>query len=235
MNNINRQRISDLILFEVFMGRFNDIMRADELKADKDAYDLWLRKTRAEKRAAYQATITATGNKRSNVGAELAYIFPFGLPQARKVVLGVNVVAEGEEVGAGEEAEAALITKLRAAVIGAASYAYIPPTSGAAAVPGAGGVIIDSRGKKIKPAKVKLVEVGARVEGIVSRITGRPYSYRKKNSVSSSFGQQIGGANTEYETAKNALRAALETTDGNYTAYFTPQGEVDIAVTAAAP
>lgn len=212
---------------EIFMGRFSDIMRADELKADKDAYDLWLRKTRAEKRTAYQATIAKTGNKKSNVGTELGYIFPFGVVQTAKVVLAVGIVKDGEDLATSEETEGALITKLRTAVVGDALYASV-------SAPTAGLIVFDTRGKKIKPAKVKLVQVGAKVEGVVSRITGRPYSYRKKNSVSCSFGQKIGTA-TDFESAKSVIRKALETSDGDYTAYFTPQGDIDIGVVATAP
>jgi hypothetical protein len=206
------------------MTRMGDIMRADELKADKDAYEAWLKKTRAEKQAAYKATIEKTGNKRSNVGVETGFIFPFGIDQTKKIVLGVGLIAPGKDLGDNEEAESSLITKLREAVIGTALYGNI-------GTPAAGSIVFDVARKKIKPAKVKLVQIGDDVEGVKSRITDRPYSYRKKNSVSCSFGQKIGTA-TDYETAKIALRKALET-DSKYTTYFTPQGEIDIAIIAA--
>lgn len=207
------------------MGRFSDIMRADELKADKDAYELWLKKTRAEKQAAYKTTIEKTGNKRSNVGTETGFIFPFGVDQSKKIVLALGLLKEGSDLAASEENEAALITKMRTAVIGAALYASTGNLPAA-------HIVFDTAGKKIKPAKVRLVELGAKVDDIKSRFTGRPYSYRKRNSVSCSFGQKI-GTETDYEKARVAIRTALET-EAKYTAYFTPQGEIDIVVTAAA-
>lgn len=204
---------------------FKHISRADEYKADKTAYDAWLAKSRAEKQTAYKNQVAATGNKRSDVGKELGYIFPFGILQTKKILLGVNIVKAGENLEASEESAATIITKLRTAVVGAAKYANIPGTG----FPAASSFTINAIGKKIKPAKVRLVRIGAKVEGIKSRYTDRPYTYRKKDSVSCSFGQLI-GTDTPYETAIQDLRTALAT-DGDKV-YFTPQGNIDIAITS---
>lgn len=203
---------------------YKHISRADEYKADKTAYDAWLAKSRADKQTAYKNQVAATGNKRSDVNQELGYIFPFGILQTKKILLGVNVVMAGTNLETSEESAATLITKIRSAVVGAAKYSNIPGTG----FPAAGSFTIDSRRKKIRPAKVKLVRVGAKVEGIRSRYTNRPYSYRKKDSVSCSFGQLI-GTETSYETAVQDLRTVLGT-DGDKV-YFTPQGNIDIAAT----
>ncbi|HEY9864771.1 MAG TPA: hypothetical protein V6D21_11400, partial [Candidatus Obscuribacterales bacterium] len=198
--------------------------RADEYKAMKAKIDAWRAKTAKEKSDLYKAQIEKTGNKKSNVGFELGYIFPFGIDQSKKILLKVGLVKDGADRGGTEESAATLITELRAQVVGGALYAS---AKNGTTFPATGSFITDVRGnKKIKPARVRLVQNVAKVDGIESRVTGNPYSYMKKDSVSCVFGQKI-GTETSYESAKSALKTALLGIDGR-AVYFTPQGEINL-------
>lgn len=87
--------------------------------------------------------------------------------------------------------------------------------------------------KQTKLAKVSLVEIGSVVttEGAnKSRITGRIYTYRKRNAVSLPFGQS--DAVAEYFTAKQNIKSALISTTAKRATYFKPQGDLDITLTA---
>lgn len=203
--------------------RFYHVERADEYKALKTKVDEWRAKSRADKSTLYKTQIGRTRNTKSNVGTEPGYIFPFGIDQSKKILLRVGLVKDGADVAATEESAATLITTLRAQVVGAALFATV---KNGTTFPAAGSFITDVRGnKKIKPARVKLVRTGAKVDGIASRITGTPYSYKKKDSVSCPFGQKI-GTESNYENVKSALRTALLQDD--QAVYFTPQGEINL-------
>jgi hypothetical protein len=110
--------------------------------------------------------------------------------------------------------------------VGQALYAALKITTAGATFPAEGSFITDARGnRKIKPARIKLVKTGAAVADVASRVTGNPYSYRIRDSVSCPFGQKI-GTETSYENAKSALRSAF--TDPDLAVYFTPQGEINL-------
>lgn len=203
--------------------RFYHVERADEYKAMKTKIDAWRAKTPAEKSTLYKDQVGKTGNKKSNVGFESGYIFPFGIEQSKKILLKVGLVKDGADVSATEESAATIVTSLRAQVVGAALYANVKVSG---TFPATGSFVTDARGnRKIKPARIKLVKTGAAVPNIVSRVTGNPYSYHKKDSVSCPFGQKI-GTETSYEQAKASLKSAF--TDPDLAAYFTPQGEINL-------
>lgn len=203
------------------MGRYSDINRADELKAAKDKLELWRKKDRAEKQAAYAATQAATGNKRSNVGRTIAWIQPFGAPD--KFFYETWIPGPASDPTAKEENANTIITKVANAAKVQGQALIVAPV---------GANIVIQQAKKIQFAKVIYTEVGATVPTVKSRITDLPYSYRKTDSVSSNFGQAATGAISEQAT-QALLRAALLAATTNARVSFKPQGDVDVRLAAA--
>ncbi|WP_019487453.1 hypothetical protein [Kamptonema formosum] len=206
------------------MGRYSDINRAEELLKAKEKLDLWLKKDRAEKQAAFAATQTATGNKRSNVGRTTAWIQPFGAPD--KFFYETWIPGPGSDPTPKQENANTIIAKVATAAREQGKALIDEPT---------GANIIIQKARKIQFAKVNYSEVGAAVAGIVSRITGIPYSYNKTDSVSSNFGQAATGAISEQAT-QALLRTALlgATPTGTQRVSFKPQGDVSIRAAASA-
>jgi hypothetical protein len=206
------------------MARYGDINRAAELQAAKDAYDLWLKKSRAEKQAAYATTTAATGNKRSNVGRSIAWIQPFGAPDKFFYQTWLPAAPSTAET-AKQESASTIITKVADAA----------KTSGNVLVakPAAAGQMIE-RSRKVPFAKVIYTKVDSTaVKSINSRITNLPYSYRKTDSVSSSFGQNATTPVSEQATRILLTTALLGATPtGNERVSFRPQGQILISLAA---
>lgn len=214
-----------------YMGRrFYHQQRAEQYKAEKIVIDAWMDKTQAQKATLYEAQVQKTGNKKSNVGTQPGYIIPFGYAQSKKVYLKVGLVKEGTNLATTEENEAGMITALRTVVIGATLYAQT-------AAPATGSFITDVSRKKIVVPRIKIVKVGNTLaEKLASRITGRKYTYTKKDAVSCPFGQKIGGTDDEITfEGVTATFVGLSTATGGalaaYSVYTTPQGKLPISVT----
>lgn len=214
----------------LIMGRrFYHQQRAAQYAAEKTIIDNWMDKTVAEKQTAYAAQIALTGNKKSNVGQETGYIIPFGYAQAKNVWLQVGLVIAGANLAASEENESAMITALRTVIIGADKYGTsTKPTA-------AGTFITDVARRKVQVAKLKIVKVGDPLaEKIASRITGRKYTYVKKDAVSCPFGQKIGGTGDDitFEGVSSTFESLTTGTGAllGYTVYTTPQGKLPISV-----
>lgn len=103
----------------------------------------------------------------------------------------------------------------------------------------AGSSVTDVARRKLQIARVRIVDVAAAPLGekIASRITGRKYTYTKKDAVSTPFGQKIGGTGNAITfagvTALLMSSAAPPNGAGlaaNYKVYVTPQGLLPIAV-----
>ncbi len=201
------------------------IQKADELKVAKDNYDNWSKLGKAEKRALYQTKQGQTGNLRSARESGKLYLIPFGVKQTDDIwVLGSTAVTGTAEAGSTESA-ASLITTLAGLVVGAAKWGQTTPPTGA------GNIIIESI-KKSELAQVKLVEKGAAIPAAgESRITKLPYTYRKKDSVSSRFGQKI-GTEQGYEAARQEIRTAGASLAADQKLYFTNQKEISLIVTS---
>ncbi|MGB3514669.1 MAG: hypothetical protein WBA93_36755 [Microcoleaceae cyanobacterium] len=210
------------------MGRpYSLIQKADELKVAKDNFDNWNKLGRAEKRALYQTKKGLTGNLRSARESGILYIVPFGVKQSDSIwILGSTAVA-GTAVANVSESSAALITALAGLIVGATKW-------GQTAVPtGVNTIIIEST-KKSELAQVKLVETGEIVGAAgESRITKLPYTYRKKDSVSSRFGQKIDGAEQSFEVARQSIRAAGSSLSADQKLYFKNQKEIKLTVVNA--
>ncbi|HEY9863677.1 MAG TPA: hypothetical protein V6D21_05805 [Candidatus Obscuribacterales bacterium] len=212
------------------MGRrFYHQQRAQQYLNEKAIIDSWMDKTVSEKQTAYEATVSVTGNKKSNVGQEPGYIIPFGYSQADDIWLKVGLVKEGSNTAPSEESAAPMIGHLRTAVLDAANkFAQT-------AAPATGAFVTDVARKKIELPRVRLVKPAAAplANKVTSRITGRKYTYTKKDSVSCPFGQKIGAAagaaGTTFENATPLLVAALRTLDPDYKIYTSPQGKLPIS------
>jgi len=204
--------------------RFYHQQRAAQYAQEKTAIDAYFAKTAAEKKTAYANTVAATGNKKSNVGKTPGYIIPFGFDQSKKVLLKVGLVAPGKSLVSTEENETAMITALQAVIIGDTKYARIT-------APPAGSFITDTHRKKIQVARIKIVKSADAplANKIVSRITGTPYTYTKKDSISCPFGQKIGGTTTD-DTTFEGVSANLEFALADYAVYTTPQGLIPISL-----
>ena len=205
------------------MARFSDIQRADELKLAKDAFDAWLKKSRAEKKALYATATAVGGGKRVNRGTAPGYIQPFGAPDnfwyETKILAAPTAPATPTE-----EAATGLIT------------AVVTATAGfqVTAVP-AGPTNIANLAKKVQFAKVKCTEKTGAGVAAISRLTGLPYTKYNTNTVSSPFGVGDGGAVNTEPTARTTIRNLLMTgTPAGRSVGFTSQGFVG-NITKAAP
>ena len=205
------------------MARMGDILRADELKLAKDNFDIWLKKSRAEKKALYATAAAVGGGKRVNRGVTPGYIQPFGVGDnfwyETKILAAPTAAATPSE-----EAATGLIT---AVVTATAGFQVL-------AVP-AGPNNIANLAKKVQFAKVKCTEKTGAGVAATSRLTGLPYTKYNSNTVSSPFGVGDGGATNTEPTAKTAIRNALMA--GNppgRSVGFTPQGFVG-NITKGAP
>lgn len=226
------QQIEKLLI----MGRrFYHQQRAAQYAAEKIKIDNWLDKTQAEKSALYAAQILKTGNKKSNVGKKIGYIVPFGYDQGTdKVWLKVGLIAPPAGTPAAtEEAAAAMITALNTATITTIPLATeTAPTT-------AGSSVTNVARRKLQIARVRIVEVATTplANKINSRITDRPYTYTKKDAVSTPFGQKIGGTGNTIEFAGVAalLMSSAAAPNGaglagSYKVYVTPQGLLPISI-----
>ena len=207
------------------MGRYSDIYRADELKDAKDKLELWQRLSRADKQTAYatQTGSDGTNNKRSNVGRTRAWIQPFGAPDKFFYETWIPASATKPETPKQESANT-IITKVATAA----------KEQGKALVekPAAAGQMIETA-KKVPFAKVIYTEVDlAAVKSIKSRITNLPYSYRKTDSVSSSFGQAATTPVSEQATRVLLTTALLNGATGKERISFRPQGLIRISAAA---
>lgn len=205
------------------MGRYSDINRAEELKKARDAYDLWQKKSRAEKQVAFAATQTETGNKRSNVGRTIAWIQPFGAPDKFFYETYIPGPPSGDPT-AKEENALALITKVANAARDQGKALTTEPV---------GSNIVIQQARKIQFAKVIYSETGNDIKTVISRITGIPYSYRKTDAVSSNFGQAASSPISEQATQALLRTTLLGATPTKERVSFKPQGDIDVRIAAA--
>lgn len=209
------------------MARMSDIMRADELKAAKDVYDLWLKKSRADKQIAYNLAVG--DHKRLNRSSRVGYVQPFGAPD--NFWYETKVLAPASETPAPntkEENDTALITALLTAVAPSATTGYVLGTAPTAANN------VSAEARKIQFAKVRLTErTGTGQPGKLSRLTGLPYTKYATNTVSCPFGVNSTSTDKSEQAAQKVLKNALK--GANKSIGFTPQGDVGNIVIIAPP
>ena len=193
--------------------RFSDILRADELKAAKDEYEKWMKLSRAEKKAAYKAVITASGNQRTARQTELCYVRIYGDTAALKVYTASQKVT-GSTAGEGTEAGSSLASSLITLM---ADYISGPPT-------GTGVVTLKLPRGKLALLKLSKQKTGAIYNG-TSRFTKIPYRTRLVDTMSHRFGQKA--ANSSYFSDKTDLTKEVNKLDG-YFVSFEAQGNIDL-------
>lgn len=193
--------------------RFGNILRADEFKAAKDEYEKWMKLSRSEKKAAYNAVITASGNQRTARQTEPCFVRIYGDKPALKVYTTSQKVT-GSTAGEGTEASSALASSL---VTLLTAYTSEAPT-------GTGVVTLKLPRGKLALLKLSKQKTGAIYNG-TSRFTKIPYRTRLTDTISQRFGQKAD--NSSYFADKTDLTKEVNALDG-YFVSFEAQGNIDL-------
>jgi len=196
------------------MARYADINRADELMAAKTKLEAWRKLDKAAKATAYAA---ARLGLKVNVGKSTAYIRPFG-QASDNFYWEANILAVPTEpaVTGKEENNNTLITNVRTAVINAGVVAETAPT---------GANVSIKRARKIQFSRVVCTVPKTQRRPTTSRATGLPYNQVETDTVSCPFGQGAAPRDIE-QTARQAIRDALKTSQPTARVSFKPQGYV---------
>ncbi len=206
------------------MGRrpYSIIRKADELKEALNAYETWKRRSAAEKQAIFQTQKTKTQNPKTARSFESAYLRPFNIPLNKNVWIECKVPVSTAAESGQTESENQLITDLRSKVVTPQSGGFTTTAS-----PPTGSTTVSSPAiRQSMLARVNLVEIKEKRDGITSRTTNRPYTYRKRNAVSSPIGQATN--NTSFPEAKKTLTDELQ--KGARRVYFRIQQDIPINV-----
>jgi hypothetical protein len=206
------------------MGRFSDIMRAEQLMVQKRALDDYNRLDPVARAAAYATAAAVGGGKRLRVGKQPGWVKLFGSDDG---YVSCNLLSGNNLNGDATtgETDTGLITQLTGAVIGDGRYAVTTKPSAA------GNSIVSGADMQGKLAKVFLTKKDGTKHARVSRFTRRPYKAPTTNTVSCVFGALVGGtaATATYAAAVAALRAALiQPGAENLALRFKPQGNIGI-------
>lgn len=204
------------------MARFGDIRRGDELKAANDALQLWQRKTRAEKKAAYIAAAAIGGGKRLNRGSKTVFIQPFGAPD--NFWYETKTLAPATEAPTTAEENAAAL--ILAVVSATAAYGF-------PSVP-VGANNMSNQANKIQFAKVRCTEKSGAGTPTTSRLTGLPYTKYNSNTASSPFGANA--TTKDQPAAVKLIKAILmppQAPTAGRSVGFTAQGNVGNVARAA--
>lgn len=191
------------------MGRYNDINRGPELKKAYDERQAWLQKSADQKATAYKS-VAKPRTDRVRPERIIAYVRPFNITKE-----GVYYEARGlsaTQVGAGATIAGTARTLVGTRVV------YDAPA-------GPADTIIPITRYKFAKVNVTL-RTGNADENAKSRITGRPYTRYRTDSISSVFGRLTGDANYQDAVQKikdSAAYKAFVATVGNRIG-FTPEG-----------
>lgn len=189
-------------------ARFSIIRGAESLKKQLDALRDYEAKSPEEKATAFAATRTATGNKPTATSRGLIFILPFG---NSKVAVRATAPKAATPT-AGTEAGTDLITR-----IVTISEGYYSTTSLAADDKLGIVATLDLPLSKLAKLTFGKVDLTTAPKSITSRMTKKPYSYRKKNTVSTYFGQGVSAATKDdknFETVSAAFLDAVKPSDG---------------------
>lgn len=206
------------------MGRFSDVLRADELKKQKDNYELWLKLSTAEKQAAYAAAVVEGGGKRLRVGSQRGYVKLFGSDDgfvACKLLSSTNLNGDATN----GETDTAFLNSIIAAVVGDAKYATTTKPSAS------GNSILSGANLQGKLAKVTLKKSDSTKKKRTSRFLKSTYTGAASNSASCVFGALLGGTATTgtFQAACDVIRTTLIPAESQgLSIRFTPQGDINI-------
>lgn len=191
------------------MGRYSDINRGPELQDAYEKYQLWLKKTRAEKKTAYKA-VAKPPTDRVKVERVPGYILPFN-SNSELVYLETRIIG-ATQVGAGN------IPANLARTLVADRVLETAPTADNKQV---------TSGRRYQFAKIivsKRTKTAADEKD--SRISGIPYKRHESDNASTAFGRK--NASDNYSLAVKEIKAKAEYT--NYVKNvgdrigFTPEG-----------
>lgn len=190
-------------------GRYSDINRGLELQDAYEKYQLWLKKTRAEKKTAYKA-VSKPLDQRVKVERIPGYILPFN-SQTELVYLETRIIA-ATQTGAGSTPANLARTLVADRVLESA------PTCDNKQV---------ISGKRYQFAKIIVSKrTKTATDEDNSRISGIPYKRHESDNASSAFGRK--DATDNYSSAVKDIKA-----NAAYTNYvknvgdrigFTPEG-----------
>lgn len=192
------------------MGRYSDIQRGPELNEAYNEYQTWLKKTRAQKQAAYKAVAKAVAD-RVKVERTKGYILPFNGTND-KVYLSTRIIADAQ-TGTGD-AVANTIRDLAQSRVNKTLPETGDPFS-----------LTVPRFQFAKISGTRRTQVAT--TDSESRITGLPYKRHRSNSASSPFGKKDNTDN--YSDAIEEIRRTeafkkFVTTVGNSIG-FSPEGD----------
>lgn len=189
-------------------ARHSIIRSADSLKKQLTALLEYEAKSVEDKATAFAATRAATGNKPTATSREVTYILPFG---NSKVAVRATAPKAATPT-TGTEAGTDLITRIKAIAQGYYSLTSLATDTTLNIV-----ATLDMPLSKLAKLTFGKVDLTAAPKSIISRMTKKPYSYRKKNTVSIYFGQGLSGEakdDKDFESVSSAFLDAVKPSDG---------------------
>ncbi|OCQ98960.1 hypothetical protein BCD64_23260 [Nostoc sp. MBR 210] len=176
------------------MGRYSDINRGPELQDAYDKYQLWLKKSRAEKKAAYK-TVSKPAANRVKVERTVGYILPFNSSNN-------NVYLEGRVISDNQTGQGAGTANTARGLIN--EYYKTTAPSG----PGEVVFAVENYGfaKIIVSQRTETVTADSE-----SRITGDTYKRHRSDNVSGIFGRKAAADNYSSVVADIKADAAFKT------------------------
>ena len=192
------------------MGRYSDINRGPELNVAYNSYQTWVKKTRAQKQAAYK-TVAKPVSDRVVDERTVGYNLPFNGTND-KVYLSTRIIADTQQ-GAGGTVAGTI-----RGLIADRVYKVLPAT----------GDPFSLSVPRFQFAKISgTLRTQAATTDSESRITGLPYKRHRSNSASSPFGKKDNTDN--YSDAIKEIRAnnaytTFVQTIGNSIG-FSPEGD----------
>ncbi|MBD2771380.1 hypothetical protein, partial [Iningainema tapete] len=170
------------------MGRYSDINRGPELQDAYEKYQLWLKKSRKEKKAAYK-TVAKPETDRVKTERTIGYILPFNSEND-------NVHLETRVIDATQTGQGASTGNIVKGLIDD-RFNVAPPTGPTDQV--------------VKVPKYKFAKIIASQRTTTatnesdSRITETPYKRHRSDNVSASFGRK--GSSDNYSEALKEIKA----------------------------
>lgn len=210
------------------MSRFSDIRRAEENLKKLNKLREWEELSLADKKNKYRTNATIRNNgKKTGRSSKKFWVMPFGFEKELSLYCEGTYPVTKTELRNFEEAGAALIKELVDKLVGTGANPV--GIYGKAAKPNTAMDIIFSPSQNVI-ATVTLIELtNTFVEDHKSRITNAPYTYRKKNSISSKFGQKHAEEGTDtFEAIASELETALGGDPTIRRLYFKPQKPIPI-------
>ncbi|BAY78358.1 hypothetical protein NIES25_48320 [Nostoc linckia NIES-25] len=170
------------------MGHYSDISRGPELQDAYEKYQEWLKKPRAQKKAAYK-TVAKPTTERVKVERVPGLILPFNSKNN-------NVYLEARVISSTQEGAGAATANVARGLTSDRFFLTLPT--------GTGNQSFDSPGYQFAKVIVSKRTTTATTES-ESRITGDTYKRHRSDNVSSAFGRKT--SDDDYPTAVANIKA----------------------------